>query len=500
MNNSTAFKGTALEVINLEVRTPRGSVHTVRGCRCRRSKCQKKYCECFSAGLQCTHNCVCVDCANGNTLSSPAEDRGAADSSAYEESYELADKKPSRGAPAVASKPPKGGLPQAASTRRQKDDPAANAKWPVKYEDNAMYPMPDAGVAAPAASAYFHPNGHGGQGSATAGLDPALQALHSRPPLGGVSAPVAAGLKQPASGGTSSRRKPSISVQVPVAAFSKGSVIPLSEPDSGSGSARPGDSSGPGSAAVYSDGGQLLPTPSLQALPSGITLQTPKSGPDFSSLLSGNSFGGLPRSVSDNFSFSWPPPQAEGGGGGGVGMGLSTPSLFSPATFGSGLTPLLGGGSAALQASDGWSPREGRSSGRRSATSATGGRLTWGQGSAGGGGGGGFGFAGSAGGNGAGGAGGTRGGGARDGFGGDDGAGGGGGGGGTPLGGGNSPAPYTRSRSSNLASALLHSSTPPTSPSTWANDPLLAGDPLQDPDAILAAPLSGRAWVHRDLA
>lgn len=30
------------------------------------SKCQKKYCECFSVGLKCSANCVCEECKNGN--------------------------------------------------------------------------------------------------------------------------------------------------------------------------------------------------------------------------------------------------------------------------------------------------------------------------------------------------------------------------------------------------------------------------------------------------
>lgn len=45
-----------------------------RGCRCKRSRCQKKYCECYGAGFACTANCVCTDCENGNILSPRAED------------------------------------------------------------------------------------------------------------------------------------------------------------------------------------------------------------------------------------------------------------------------------------------------------------------------------------------------------------------------------------------------------------------------------------------
>ena len=40
-----------------------GGAHR-RGCRCKRSKCLKKYCECYSAGVACNESCQCVGCAN----------------------------------------------------------------------------------------------------------------------------------------------------------------------------------------------------------------------------------------------------------------------------------------------------------------------------------------------------------------------------------------------------------------------------------------------------
>ena len=35
-----------------------------RGCNCKRSKCLKKYCECFSYGVKCGDNCFCTSCQN----------------------------------------------------------------------------------------------------------------------------------------------------------------------------------------------------------------------------------------------------------------------------------------------------------------------------------------------------------------------------------------------------------------------------------------------------
>ena len=35
-----------------------------RKCTCKKSKCQKKYCECFNAGVKCSENCECSGCEN----------------------------------------------------------------------------------------------------------------------------------------------------------------------------------------------------------------------------------------------------------------------------------------------------------------------------------------------------------------------------------------------------------------------------------------------------
>ena len=35
-----------------------------RGCQCRKSRCRKKYCECFHAGVHCSDACRCNGCQN----------------------------------------------------------------------------------------------------------------------------------------------------------------------------------------------------------------------------------------------------------------------------------------------------------------------------------------------------------------------------------------------------------------------------------------------------
>ena len=50
-----------------------GGVAHVRGCNCRMSRCLKKYCECYQAGVPCTIACRCTECKNGKP---PPRDRG----------------------------------------------------------------------------------------------------------------------------------------------------------------------------------------------------------------------------------------------------------------------------------------------------------------------------------------------------------------------------------------------------------------------------------------
>jgi hypothetical protein len=38
-----------------------------RVCKCKRSRCLKRYCECYQNDQQCSHKCTCSDCGNGYT-------------------------------------------------------------------------------------------------------------------------------------------------------------------------------------------------------------------------------------------------------------------------------------------------------------------------------------------------------------------------------------------------------------------------------------------------
>jgi hypothetical protein len=63
MHSNTAFKGTRLAASDQQVVTPRGSVRILRGCKCKKSRCQKKVRAaniwgayfCLICGISCTY-------------------------------------------------------------------------------------------------------------------------------------------------------------------------------------------------------------------------------------------------------------------------------------------------------------------------------------------------------------------------------------------------------------------------------------------------------------
>jgi len=60
--NPVAFDPKIAKEVNSEMEG--SSLHHTRGCHCKKSGCQKKYCECFQSGARCTALCKCEECKN----------------------------------------------------------------------------------------------------------------------------------------------------------------------------------------------------------------------------------------------------------------------------------------------------------------------------------------------------------------------------------------------------------------------------------------------------
>jgi hypothetical protein len=47
----------------------------MKGCNCKNSQCQKRYCDCFQYGIGCTSKCKCEGCLNGNQIKETKDDQ-----------------------------------------------------------------------------------------------------------------------------------------------------------------------------------------------------------------------------------------------------------------------------------------------------------------------------------------------------------------------------------------------------------------------------------------
>ena len=59
----------------MKEKTPNAFDNEIKGCNCKRSNCEKKYCDCFLMGILCTEMCNCVNCRNGKPKKPRARQR-----------------------------------------------------------------------------------------------------------------------------------------------------------------------------------------------------------------------------------------------------------------------------------------------------------------------------------------------------------------------------------------------------------------------------------------
>ncbi|KAL4436224.1 hypothetical protein ABPG74_015815 [Tetrahymena malaccensis] len=51
---------------NMQIEQQEIVIDTRRGCNCKKSKCKKKYCECYMIGKKCSSLCQCINCSNNS--------------------------------------------------------------------------------------------------------------------------------------------------------------------------------------------------------------------------------------------------------------------------------------------------------------------------------------------------------------------------------------------------------------------------------------------------